>query len=293
MKNVLAVYNYNAGRKKALMHKKKLHKFLLKRCRKFKFISIDELSDEQIDDYDTVFAIGGDGTVNKCACAVLNSGSDAVLAVIPCGTADLLGAKLGFSADLTKTLKIIEQNNIKKIDVLEINGKYSILRCGFGFDSSIICSAPQKLKNKFGYFTYFIAGIIFAFRLKLKKYEIEYDGNRINTEASCVIAANAANMYRNIISIADNCRLDDGLADVFILKTKNPIVFFIEFLRILLGIKKSSSRAVYLKAREINIKNDWALCHIDGEKTKLQNDIKIKVLPQKIKVIMYNVTEKF
>lgn len=285
MKNVLAVYNYNAGRKKALMHKKKLHKFLLKRCRKFKFISIDELSAERIDDYDTIFAIGGDGTVNKCACALLRNGSaDKVMAVIPCGTADLLGAKLGFSADLTKILKIIEQNNIKKIDVLEINGKYSILRCGFGFDSSIICSAPQKLKNKFGYFTYFIAGIIFSFRLKLKKYEIEYDGNRVEMEASCVIVSNAANMYRNIVSIADNCRLDDGLADVFILKTKNPIVFFIEFLRILSGIKKDNPRAVYLKVREIDIKNSWSVCHIDGEKTKLQNDIKIKVLPQKIKV---------
>ena len=73
MKNVLVVSNYNAGRKQALMHKKMMHKFLLQKCHKFKFISVDELNDTEINDYDTIFAIGGDGTVNKIVSLIIKN----------------------------------------------------------------------------------------------------------------------------------------------------------------------------------------------------------------------------
>ncbi|MBO6181677.1 hypothetical protein J6O86_08340, partial [bacterium] len=61
MKNALVVFNYNAGRKKAILHKKIIHKFLLKRCSLFKFVSIDELDNTDLNGYDTIFAVGGDG----------------------------------------------------------------------------------------------------------------------------------------------------------------------------------------------------------------------------------------
>jgi len=286
MKNVLVVSNYNAGRKEALAHKKELHKFLLKRCQRFKFISIDELNDVTVDDYDTIFAIGGDGTVNRIVeLIVKNNAFDKVLGIVSCGTANLLAAKLGLSQNLIETLKIFDNNNIKEIDVMQINGKISVLRCGFGFDSDIICKTPQSLKNKFGYFSYFIAGIIFALRLNLKAYNIIYDNKSLDTNASALIIANAANMYRNWFSVAENCRLNDGILDIFILKTDNPLIFFIEFLRILFGFKTDSNRALYLNARNIKIQNNWTVCHIDGEKNNLKNDIEISLLPQKIKVL--------
>ena len=286
MKNVLVVSNYNAGRKEALAHKKVIHKFLLKRCQKFKFVSIDEINDLQIDDYDTIFAIGGDGTVNKTVELIIkNRAFDKVLGIVSCGTANLLASKLGFSQNLNDTLKIFDKNKIREIDVAEINGKYSVLRCGFGYDADIICKTPQSLKNKFGYFSYFIAGIIFALRLNTKTYSISYDNKILETEASSLIIANAGNMYRNWFSVAKDCELDDGVLDIFILKTINPVIFFIEFLRILFGIKTNNSRALYIKAKNIKICNNWAVCHIDGEKTNLKNEIEIRLFPQRIKVL--------
>ena len=285
MKNVLVVSNYNAGRKQALQQKKILHKFLFQKCRKFKFISIDELNEIEISDYDTLFAIGGDGTVNKIVSLMIeNRAFDKTLGIISCGTANLLAAKLGFSQNMKRTLEIIDKNLIKEIDVMDINGKYSVLRCGFGYDADIICKTPQSLKNKFGYFSYFIAGIIFALKLNLKNYNINYDNKLLMTDASCLIVANAGNMYRNLFSVAKNCELNDGMLDIFVLKTTNPIVFFIEFLRILFGIKTNNERALYLKAKNIKIQNNWAVCHIDGEKSNLKNDIDIKIIPEKIKV---------
>ena len=275
MKNALVVFNYNAGRKHAIIKKKNIHRFLFKRCNKFKFVSIDEFEQTDLEEYDTVFAIGGDGTVNKVAKYI--AGTDKTLAIIPSGTANLLAAKLGISANLKQALKVIDENDITSIDNLSINDEPCFLRCGIGYDSDIICKTPQSLKNNFGYFAYFIAGIIFALRLKQKTYEIFTESKHIRTKATGIIIANASNMYRNFISVGQDSQIDDGYFDIFILKAKNPVTFFYEFVRIIFGIKKNNSRAYYLKARKLHIKNTWTACHIDGEKSKLKDDIYVSI----------------
>ena len=282
MKNALVVFNYNAGRKQAIIHKKNIHKFLFRHCNKFKFVSINEFEHIDLEEYDTIFAVGGDGTVNKVAKYI--SGKNKTLAIIPTGTANLLAAKLGIPGSLKKSLKVIDNNRIIDIDALNINGNPCFLRFGIGYDSDIICKTPQSLKNKFGYFAYFIAGIIFALRLKPQKYEMKTEQKRICTKATCIIVAKASNMYQNMISVGQNSRMNDGYFDIFILKAKNPITFFYEFLRIIFGIKKNNARAYYLKAKKLYIKNNWTACHIDGEKNKLKDDIIINVVPKILKV---------
>ena len=271
MNRVLVLTNFNAGRKRAIKYKKAVLEFVLKHTKQIKFIDVDELKTTDVSDYDTILVMGGDGTVNKVLPYLINT--DKVLGIIPTGTANLLAAKLGFTNNLKKTLEIIDKQEAKKIDLLEINDENCVLRCGFGYDSDIICKTPQSLKNKFGYFAYFIAGILFALRLKKKEYVI--NNNKI--DASCLIFANCANMYRNIISLTDNSQPDDGLIDVFVLKTTNPIIFFIELLLIAFNIRKNSSRAEYMQAKEMHIENLLTNCHIDGEKKKLKADINMKI----------------
>ena len=275
MNCVLIVTNFNAGRKKAVKYKKKVISFVLKHTKSFKFVDIDELREIDTNPYDTIIAMGGDGTVNKVLPYLIDS--DKVLGIIPCGTANLLAAKLGLSYKLKKTFNIIEKNNIKKADVFDINGNKCILRFGLGYDSDIICKTPQSLKNKFGYFAYFIAGILFALRLKKKEYRMTIDGEKYEINASCIIIANSSNMYRNIFSLANNSQIDDGIADIFIMKTTNPITFFFEFIKILIGIRKDNSWAEYKKAKTIQIENSWLVSHIDGEKKILKEDIILNI----------------
>ncbi len=282
MNCVLIVTNFNAGRKRAVRYKKRVIDFVLKYTKSFKFVDIDEFRETDLAPYDTIFAMGGDGTVNKIIPYIVNT--DKVLGIIPCGTANLLAAKLGLSGNINKTLKIIEKQNVKKIDVFDINENKCVLRCGLGYDSDIICKTPQSLKNRFGYFAYFIAGIIFGFRLKNKEYKMTIDGDMKEVKASCIIFANAANMYKNIVTLGNGAELDDGLMDIFVLKITNPVIFYIEFLSIILGIRNNNIRAEYLKAKNIKIENNWLMCHIDGEKKNLKGDIEIKILEKAVRV---------
>lgn len=284
MNNILVIYNVNAGRKQAIKLKKTLLKFLIKNSYSFKFSDIEEIETIDISEFDTIITIGGDGTVNRVLPMLINT--DKVLGIIQGGTANLLAAKLGIPTGLKKSLEVIKSGNTKLIDVIKINDRNCALRCGFGYDSDIIVKTPQSLKNKFGYFSYFVAGILFGFRLKKRNYIITTDKNKTySVDASCLIAANASNMYRNFVSVSGNSSLDDGLLDVFILKTDNPVIFFIEFLCILCNIKINSSRAIYFKTSFLKISNSNIItCHIDGEKTKIDSDIILKAENKVLKV---------
>lgn len=282
MKNVLVINNPNAGRKKAAKYKKLVIQFLLRKNCSFKTIEISKLTSTDFEEFDTVFAIGGDGTVNKVIPYIVNT--DKVLGIIPCGTANLLAAKLNIPTNPKKALEIINHSVIKNVDVLKVQDKYSVLRLGLGYDSDIICKTPQSLKNKFGYFAYFLAGILFALRLKQKSYTIFFNDKKLSILATCIIVANAGNMYRNLVSISNNCNLQDGKFDVFILKVKNPITFFIEFLGIIFNYKNSNSKAMYFQTNEFLIKNEFSTGHIDGEKQKFKDDIKINIVPKSVKV---------
>jgi diacylglycerol kinase family enzyme len=282
MNCVLIVTNFDAGRKHAVRYKKRVIDFVLKYTKSFKFVDIDEFRELDLTPYDTILAMGGDGTVNKVIPYVINT--DKVLGIIPCGTANLLAANLGLSGNINKTLKIIEKQYVKKIDVFDINGDKCVLRCGLGYDSDIICKTPQSLKNRFGYFAYFIAGIIFALRLKKREYKLTIDGSEKDIHASCIIFANASNMYKNLVSVGNKSELDDGIMDIFILKTTNPLVFYIEFLSILLGIRNNNKRAEYLKAKGVKAENNWLACHIDGEKKIIKNDIEITISEKAVRV---------
>ena len=282
MKNVLVINNPNAGRKKAAKYKKIVIQFLIRQNCHFKTTEINKLTSTDFDKIDTVFAIGGDGTINKIIPYIVNT--EKVLAIIPCGTANLLASKLNISTNPKKALNIINNADIKEIDVLKIQDKYSVLRLGFGYDSDIICKTPQSFKNKFGYFAYFLSGILFSLRLQQKSYTIFFNEKKLSILATCIIVANVGNMYRNIVSISNNCNLEDGKFEVFILKVKSPITFFIEFLGILLNYKNSNSKAMYFNTNKLIIKNEFSTGHIDGEKQKFRDDININIIPRSVKV---------
>ena len=278
MKKILVVENINAGKKNAVSAYKIIEEFYLGKDVELNIVGIEEVSDDNVKNSDVIITVGGDGTVNKVVPFAMKF--DKPIGVIPCGTANLLSAKLKIPTDIKKALQVIENGQKLKIDVLKVNDNYSVLRTGFGYDADIICKTPQSLKNKFGYFSYFVAGVLFALRLKQHVYHLTYDNDKkLSVLATCLIIANAGNMYKNVVSISKNCRLDDGKFDVFILKVKNPILFFIEFLQIIFDKKSSNSKAMYFQTKNISIKNDYCVCHIDGEKQKIRDNIKIETIP--------------
>ena len=71
-----------------------------------------------------VIAVGGDGTVNELANALVNKQN--VLAVMPYGSGNGFARELGFKKDAARLLRFIQRGQVLKIDTIRINNKLSI-----------------------------------------------------------------------------------------------------------------------------------------------------------------------
>ncbi|MFR4039641.1 MAG: diacylglycerol/lipid kinase family protein, partial [Butyricimonas faecalis] len=85
--------------------------------------------------YTHIIAAGGDGTVNEIGTALINTGI--AFGVISLGSGNGFARHLGFSQMMNKALKQVLKSETTNIDVVEINGHYSLNVSGFGFDAEV------------------------------------------------------------------------------------------------------------------------------------------------------------
>ncbi len=234
--------------------------------------------------YDIVVAVGGDGTVNEVAKALLNS--ETTLGIIPFGSGNGLARSLKIPLNISKAILIINDLYTDKIDAASFNEDYFFNVSGTGFDALISQSfAKNKTRGLFGY-----VGTTFKEmkRYVPSNYKINLDGNVIERKAFIISIANSA-QYGNGAYIAPRADVKDGILDVIIVK---PIAWYsIPFAASKMFTKQvESSRYVEIfQAKKIIIEREIvAPIHLDGEPKMGEKIITIEVIPLAIKVIVPN-----
>ena len=102
--------------------------------------------------YDVIVAAGGDGTVNEIVNGL--TGKDAVLGLMPLGTANVLADEIGFNhnpADVARTLAF---GPITTIRVGRANGRRFTMMAGVGFDANVVHGVSLALKKRIGPLAY-------------------------------------------------------------------------------------------------------------------------------------------
>ena len=101
-----------------------------------------ELTKKAIDEgANCIIAVGGDGTVNEIARAMLHS--DAVLGIVPKGSGNGLARELHIPMDAKRALDLIAKGHISTIDCCRANGQVFFCTCGVGFDAQ-----PEVCRRK-------------------------------------------------------------------------------------------------------------------------------------------------
>ena len=85
--------------------------------------------------YRKIVAVGGDGTVNEVAQALLHS--PAAMGIIPKGSGNGLARHLGIPMDATQALNCLFTGRIVPIDTFRLNGRLSLNVSGIGFDGYV------------------------------------------------------------------------------------------------------------------------------------------------------------
>ncbi|MFF4646438.1 YhjD/YihY/BrkB family envelope integrity protein [Streptomyces sp. NPDC001389] len=113
----------------------------------------------RIDEDDTalVVACGGDGTVRACADVLAHTGIP--LAVVPCGTGNLLAHNLRLPADPCAALEAALSGETTRIDVGRVSGDGSppvrfTVMAGARFDAAMVADASERAKRRLGWGAY-------------------------------------------------------------------------------------------------------------------------------------------
>ena len=162
---------------------------------------------------DIVVAVGGDGTVNEVARALVHT--QTALGIVPCGSGNGLARHLCIPMDVQKALRIINQAQIEAFDYGVINQQPFFCTCGMGFDAFISLKFAEAGKR--GPITYVENVLKEGLKYKPETYEIMDDNGTQSYKAFLIACANAS-QYGNNAYIAPGATMKDGLMDVIIME---------------------------------------------------------------------------
>jgi diacylglycerol kinase (ATP) len=240
-----------------------------------------ELARDAADKYECIVAVGGDGTVNEIASAIV--GTDTVLGIIPFGSGNGLSRFLGIPMAIENAIKTLNDQRIEFIDSAKLNGKWFFNMAGMGFDAHISKVFSHDKTRGFG------AYIKSAFReivnYRPETYYLEIDGVAYEREAFMLSFANSS-QYGNNAHVSPNASVQDGFIDVCIIKPF-PLYRFPEMgLRMFTKTAHRSKYVEIVRGRNILVKrNAEGPVHLDGESHMLGTEAVINVVPQSLKII--------
>ena len=170
------------------------------------------------DNFNILVAVGGDGSVNETAKALI--GSNTAMAIMPTGSGNGLARHLKIPLDLKKAMKIINTAKETRIDTIQFNNETFINIAGVGFDAHIGWEFAKFGKR--GLSSY-LKIIMREFpKYKAKDFELTIDGKTVQKKAFLISFANGS-QFGNNAHIAPQADVADGVMDIAIL---NDFSFF-------------------------------------------------------------------
>lgn len=175
---------------------------------------------------DVAVVVGGDGTVNEVAGALV--GSHLALAVLPAGTGNVLAGQLGligvptplFRADLPAAAKKLARGRVVEVDMglarTTAGERHFLLWAGAGFDAEAAFATQQRhphLKQALGTAAFGVVAAWTALAAEPVEAVVSGDDWRLTTTLGLAVAANVP-LYAGTVNIAPGAAVDDGLLDV-------------------------------------------------------------------------------
>lgn len=240
------------------------------------------------DGVDVVVAIGGDGTVNEVARAIVHSST--ALGIIPCGSGNGLARHLLLPLNVRKAIEVINRCKIRQLDYGIINDYPFFCTCGMGFDAFVSMKFAEAGKR--GPITYVENVLREGLKYKPETYTIEDDNGTLQYKAFLISCANAS-QYGNNAYIAPQASMSDGLMDVIIMEPfdvfEAPQISIEMFSKTL----NKNSKIKTFRTRHLHIRRDKpGVIHYDGDPVMTGADIDVELKPKGINIIVNTMADR-
>jgi YegS/Rv2252/BmrU family lipid kinase len=232
--------------------------------------------------YNTVVAVGGDGTVNETASGLV--GTETALGIIARGSGNGLARSLNIPLQAAKALEVISNGKAYRMDVGRAAHRYFFVVAGVGFDASITHQFNAATwRGPVPYF--YLAAREFA-NYQPEPLRLCLEKNVMEITPFLVTIANTQ-QYGNGAVIAPHARPDDGILEVCVVQPMNFAEFVMSAPKLFSGKADTIPALTYYRTQHAVIEKSGAIrFHVDGEAEISQDKIEISILPQALKVIV-------
>jgi len=231
-----------------------------------------------------VVAVGGDGTMNEVAQALLNT--PAALALIPCGSGNGLALHLGLPLAPLAALELVATvgGRVAAVDTGSVNGHPFFNAMGLGLDAEVsrrfnqltTRGLPAYARTAFAAFT----------DRKSEHCTITVNGRRESIEIMLIAVANS-DQYGNRAFIAPGARVDDGQLDLIAIRPVGLLGAVALGARLFQGSINRSPVVRRLRgARFIIERPAPGLVHTDGETHLTGTTVAVTVHPRSLRIVV-------
>lgn len=228
-----------------------------------------------------VVAVGGDGTMNEVASALVGTG--ATLGLVPCGSGDGLGRSLGLHGSVRRALHLLETGRPRVIDTGLADGHPFFNIAGLGFEA-LLADRYNQLQKR-GFLRY-VTTTVRAFRQRTaERCEIITDERRTVLDALTLAVANSE-QYGNNARIAPGAQVDDGKLDLCALPALTLLNAAPLAARIFTGSLNGNAGVLHERSTRFVIERSApGLIHTDGEVHAAGRVVEFIVRPASLRIM--------
>lgn len=225
-----------------------------------------------------VIAVGGDGTVNLLAGCIVNT--EMSLGILPAGSANGMAKELGISEDITSALDTIIRGMVKKISVVEINGRISIHLADIGLNAYMVKEFEKGSKR--GLPGYLRASVKVLWKKQRLTADLYYNNKTERIHADIILIANAT-MYGTGVIVNPVGKLNDDVFEVIAIKDLTVPDLLKTSLRTL---RLEESKATIYQMSEMRLHTTQPVhFQVDGEYLGKVQDITARLIPDCLAIL--------
>lgn len=234
------------------------------------------------ENYDIVVAVGGDGSINEVASALM--GTETALGIVPAGSGNGLAMHLGYGRQLDAAVRKLNLAEKQHMDCGLLNGRPFFNLAGVGYDGKV--SLMMKKSARRGFIPYFLKSVEAGFTYVPRACRIEAGDRVVEGKFFAVTIANGP-MWGYNFKVAANARIDDGLLEVVLLKEAPLWQYFAAVPSTLNGTFYDAEFVEHFSAPSLRLQSDGDLfVHVDGEGFMTQGELVFEVRPNALNVMV-------
>ncbi|MCO5478420.1 diacylglycerol kinase catalytic subunit [Enterococcus sp. AZ091] len=234
---------------------------------------------------DSVFVMGGDGTVNEGISGLAEQEYRPKFGFFPLGTVNDLARALNISLDPEEAIQQFDINQTTDLDIGKINDSYFMNVLAIGTIPEAVNDVDVEDKTKLGKLAYFVSATKKLTNTQSYSFQLTLDGKEQSIESSTILIG-LTNSIGGFESLLPEAEVNDGKLHLIYIKDSSLWETIKAVPDLLKGVDNSTDNLAYLTFSEgmIVLENEEQLAtNVDGDEGD-SLPVKLKVLPQHLLV---------